>query len=481
MKVLDDFGLLHTGTYENEDAYNRPCIIEVNGLKIAVLSYTYGSEGVDDDFFYEEENRFMTKLILTKRSKNYKRCLQIVKNDFENARLLNADLILVLPHMGEQFLHEPDSFQRHWCNIFVKEGADIILSDHPHAVQPYEWRKNEDGKNVFIAHCPGNFLNTYTLHDGDASMLVNVYVDKERKEPICASCVPLFAHCTEENGWYSLPICKAIKDDNIYKSLSIYDRRRIEEVHRLVTKIAIGCELGIDNVQDEYFYFANEGYKREHITPLDLCQFSGSKLLEIIKKSKSVCFVGDSVTEGTKNGGYGWYEPIAEAFDDKTFSKFALGAQTSRYFKEHKETYASYAADAYIMAFGCNDIRYRNPQICAMTSDEFIHNYNEITNAILDKNNNAQIVCIAPWYSMDYDPYCGVSLKQKPQLYQDYLSALKTFCEKNGFLYIDANPEIFKEMPLSHKVVGGYLRDQIHPTSLSGIRLFSKSCLKASM
>ena len=100
---------------------------------------------------------------------------------------------------------------------------------------------------------------------------------------------------------------------------------------------------------------------------------------------------------------------------------------------------------------------------------------------ILDKNNNAQIVCIAPWYSMDYDPYCGVSLKQKPQLYQDYLSALKTFCEKNGFLYIDANPEIFKEMPLSHKVVGGYLRDQIHPTSLSGIRLFSKSCLKASM
>ena len=54
--VLDKVGLQYTGSFRNNVERNTVKIVEVKGKRIAVLAYTYGCEGVTEDFFFNEKN-----------------------------------------------------------------------------------------------------------------------------------------------------------------------------------------------------------------------------------------------------------------------------------------------------------------------------------------------------------------------------------------------------------------------------------------
>ena len=70
-----------------------------------------------------------------------------------------------------------------WEKVFIENGADIILGDHTHSVQPTKIVEH-NGKNIFVAYSPGNYTNIYQEHDGDACILTHTYIDKETKEII---------------------------------------------------------------------------------------------------------------------------------------------------------------------------------------------------------------------------------------------------------------------------------------------------------
>ena len=258
---LDCIGLSHVGAYRNKEEKAIVKMISVCGKKIAVLPYTYGSNFYQPDFFYQPENRHLTHVIVPPNNENYRQCLEDVEHDFEEARKLSPDLIVVLPHMGKQFRHAPDSFQRHWCDVFIKNGADLILSDHPHAVQPIEWVRKKE-KNVLIVHCPGNFINSYTDRDGDASMIVQVYLDKTSCKLVAASFIPMYSYCKfgweKKENYVGLPIYKLLKNPSICPGLSQYEYKRICKVHELVTGIALGSTdsgVRISDVQERYYIF----------------------------------------------------------------------------------------------------------------------------------------------------------------------------------------------------------------------------------
>ena len=87
--------------------------------------------------------------------------------------------------MGTQFSHQTNDFQKKWNKIFSNLGANIILGDHCHAVQPLEFLGN-----TFIVNCPGNFANSYIKNDGDATAIVNLYFDNNTKKFIGSSIIP---------------------------------------------------------------------------------------------------------------------------------------------------------------------------------------------------------------------------------------------------------------------------------------------------
>lgn len=81
----------------------------------------------------------------------------------EQIRSLRQDssiqAIVVTPHWGEEYKHQPHSGQRALARAFAKAGASAIVGNHPHVLQSFEILKTEDGRSVPVAYSLGNFVS----------------------------------------------------------------------------------------------------------------------------------------------------------------------------------------------------------------------------------------------------------------------------------------------------------------------------------
>ena len=479
LDVLDAAGLSHTGSYRNEQEKNTVSILTVDGLKIAVLSYTYGVNNYEEDYFLNE-NKDITSILVDPSSEYFDEVKASVISDFDRAKESNPDVILVMPHMGTQFLHETDSYQDAWNGIFVAAGADLILGDHSHAVQPVEFltSADEDGnaKQALVVNCNGNFVNSYTEDDGDATAITEVYLDPINGSIICAGVIPMWTESPVDGTYRALPIYDILTDTDLRKQISTYEMDRVGEVQATVTSVMLGAELTLDQAQERYYLFP-EGYRRAPAAALEITgDISGSELYTLLSHSTSVCFVGDSITAGTVNGGYGWYEPLAEAFPDITVSREAWGSATTRTLLLNSTAIAAHRADVYVIAIGTNDVRYRDEKTCAMDAESYTANINLLVEGIKSANPGAQFVFISPWFALDNDPFTAVPNEERDALLTEYGNALESYCNKNTYMYIDPNPAI--NLVLTQGITSEYLVDHIHPNAGPGITLYSRSVME---
>ena len=124
--TLDDLGISHTGTFKSEEDKNKILIKDVNGVKIAFLSYTYGTNG-----------------IAIPKGKEY--CINLIDKDLikkqlESAKAQNPDVICVSMHWGIEYKLQPNTEQTDIADYHFENGADIILGSHPHVLEPMEKR-----------------------------------------------------------------------------------------------------------------------------------------------------------------------------------------------------------------------------------------------------------------------------------------------------------------------------------------------------
>ena len=228
-----------------------------NQIRIAVLAYTYGSNYVPTSAFFTGEYKKLLTCLVDKYSPYYQESLQRVKEEIRTAKAENPDCLLIMPHMGGQFNHAPNAFQKHWCTMFTELGADVILSDHPHATQPCEWRIRADGKKCLIIHCPGNYANSYTDMDGDAMAITEVYLNRKNGKPEACGVIPMWCLARGKGQYIPAPIT-----DYIYGlaggDLSNVDYKRLKEVSSIISKSMLGHEIPLHSASERYFTFAND-------------------------------------------------------------------------------------------------------------------------------------------------------------------------------------------------------------------------------
>ena len=439
-------------------------IVNIKNLKVGILAYTYGTNYYSEEKLY---NLNITNMIVPKTSSLFEQVKNDVINDFNELKKQNVDLIIVLPHMGSQFALKQNEMQKTWNKIFADNGASIVLGDHSHSVQPLEYIND-----CFIVNSPGNFANQYTDNNGDATSIVNIYIDKNTKKVINSSIIPMFTKSDEKGFYYSIPIYDILNNIDIYNSMSNDELERIKNIQKLITKVMLNKEISTFDIEEQY-YFSKDGYIPNKIKKLNITNdLKKKKLYQELLHSKSVCFIGDSITAGSINGGHGWYEPLTANFDINV-KKASYGSYTSKLLLKNKQNeIKNCTSDLNIIAIGANDIRYRNEN-SAITSDEYINNIDEIIKLI----NNKKIILIAPFYSMSYDKVTNLSLNEKNKLYEEYTKALENYSKKNNYLFINPNPIL--EKTLNNSNTSYYLIDYIHPNH-TGLYLYSEAILEAS-
>lgn len=138
---LDRRGLLHTGTFadSSEHALFYPLVVEKHGIRIALLNYTYGTNGLKVPR-PSIINRIDTALI---------------HRDLIKAASAQPDFILVTMHWGNEYQLTESSYQRKLAEFLFAHGADAIIGSHPHVVQPIRG----EGKGNLVAFSVGNLIS----------------------------------------------------------------------------------------------------------------------------------------------------------------------------------------------------------------------------------------------------------------------------------------------------------------------------------
>ena len=151
IEAMENLGLNYVGTRKEGDD-TRFIIEKVNDINIAFLSYTYGCNGIEDLVQVREEVEEV----------NYLHD-QEIKKDIEDAKDQGADFVVVYPHWGIEYQSQADPSQIELGRKMIDWGADLVIGNHPHVVQPYEEYQSPDGRKGFIAYACGNFVSIQNL------------------------------------------------------------------------------------------------------------------------------------------------------------------------------------------------------------------------------------------------------------------------------------------------------------------------------
>lgn len=150
-------GVASTGTARSAKEAAQILMVKKNDINMAILAYTYGTNGIP----IPKGKGYLVSLINEGK----------IINDIARARKQGADVVTVALHFGNEYQRQPDARQKQLVERLIKAGADIILGNHPHVVQPYQvFRvKGKDGKlktrtaiyslGNFIANQNGKYRN----------------------------------------------------------------------------------------------------------------------------------------------------------------------------------------------------------------------------------------------------------------------------------------------------------------------------------
>jgi len=147
MDAAKEAGLDYIGSFN--DKSERILYKEVNGLNIAFLAYTYGCNGRENLVIPREEVENLAYLSDEEQ----------IKKDIRRAKTSGADFIVIYPHWGIEYQSMPNESQISLGRKMVDWGADLVIGNHPHVVEPVEFYETDDGREGLIAYALGNFIS----------------------------------------------------------------------------------------------------------------------------------------------------------------------------------------------------------------------------------------------------------------------------------------------------------------------------------
>ena len=185
-----DIGVL--GIYDTEEDADEIYVHEENGIKIAILNYTYGTNGISlpNDMPYAVDLWDEDAI---------RRDVEVAKEE--------ADFVIVCPHWGTEYVLEETYDQREKAQFLADLGVDLVIGTHPHVVEPIEWVTGENGNEMLVYYSIGNFINaTEVWSSGVAKRMLgamaevtitkdgdDAYIEKYGVEP-------LVSHLVEGSG-----------------------------------------------------------------------------------------------------------------------------------------------------------------------------------------------------------------------------------------------------------------------------------------
>jgi poly-gamma-glutamate synthesis protein (capsule biosynthesis protein) len=164
---LDSIGLPHVGSFLDEKDRQKLRIVTKNGIKLAFLAYTYGTNGIP----IPKGKDYLVNLIDR----------EVMKEEIHRAKK-DADVVVMSIHWGNEYQRIPTNDQKELAAFLANEGVDIIFGSHPHVLQPMEWIHTSNGRKTFVIYSLGNFISAQYNDYKDIGGLATIDITKHVQE-----------------------------------------------------------------------------------------------------------------------------------------------------------------------------------------------------------------------------------------------------------------------------------------------------------
>jgi poly-gamma-glutamate synthesis protein (capsule biosynthesis protein) len=219
IEALRQRAFLQTGTFKNQRDRDAlyPLMLYKNGFKIALLNYTYDTNGVPT------EAPTIVNLIDT---------VQIAR-DLAEARARKPHFVIVVMHWGLEYQLTENAVQRAQARFLIRNGADMVIGSHPHVVQPIRTERvempNGAVKEALVVYSLGNFISNQQQPNTDGGILFQVDLLKRKGSPEVRlgehGMIPVwrYIHKTEagKTTFYALPTANFERDPDLLPGMPL--------------------------------------------------------------------------------------------------------------------------------------------------------------------------------------------------------------------------------------------------------------------
>lgn len=164
--ILDSIGLGHTGSFISQNDRDSVRILNVKGIRIGVVAYTYSTNGLP----LTDGKPWLVNMCDS----------ALISKDIATGRAKGAELMIVFYHFGEEYQRMPSAYQKQFVQHALDCGADVVLGSHPHVVQPMEVvpGRGSNVDSVFVAYSMGNFISNQKDMYTDEGVIMRLTFEK---------------------------------------------------------------------------------------------------------------------------------------------------------------------------------------------------------------------------------------------------------------------------------------------------------------
>ena len=243
---LDSLGIPHLGTYRDRQQRDseHPLMVELNGIRLALLTYTYGTNGIP------AVAPNIVNLIDTAE----------MSRDLRVAQEKGADFVITLIHWGIEYAVKANKEQEKTARWLLEHGCDAVIGGHPHVIQNFtlDANPNNDRYPEVVIYSMGNLVSNQRDVNCDGGIMVELTLVKNNDEMKQRwQYLPYWVHRGTVDSlyqYYIVPSTDAVNfpesyqiEGELLKALQLFDKNTRKRLQ------ACALEEG-RNITEHFFY-----------------------------------------------------------------------------------------------------------------------------------------------------------------------------------------------------------------------------------
>ncbi|WP_294729404.1 CapA family protein [uncultured Faecalibaculum sp.] len=202
--------IFYTGTYPDAQSQNIPAVMEINGIRVGLASFTYGLNG----YVLPEDKPWLVNVFV--KNEETGEVDYDLMDRILDPLIAQSDVQIVSMHWGVEYQNQPNDMQKAVAQYLHDKGVEAVIGSHPHVIQPAEIIKSAD-QETLVYYSLGNFISgqdqNYTMVGGMAQFTMNYDFDAKIATITDPSFTPTVTWISSDLRRYNTQLLQDYTDD----------------------------------------------------------------------------------------------------------------------------------------------------------------------------------------------------------------------------------------------------------------------------